>query len=118
MSHITITRDPSLPPWSGGTMDWHCITLSTEQMEFGFVGILRAELEEIWIGRGAPAHFSVWLEIFASGTRVYLSPVAAETARMLLFRFGGAVCKDPNTETLSFLLGHAPDPGHREPEPT
>jgi hypothetical protein len=97
-------------------MDWYCITLSEEQMEFGFVDILRAELEEIWIARGGQAHFSVWLEIFTSGTRVYLSPAAAEAARMLLYRFGGNVCPEPDTGALSFLLGYAPESGHDEPD--
>ena len=87
-------------------MDWYCIHFSPEQIEFGFVDILKAELEEVWIARGGPHEFSVWLELISGGTRIYLSPTAAGAASTLVLKFGGTACEPPQTDTMSFLLGY------------
>ena len=88
-------------------MSWYCIELNPEQAEFGFAAIFRAELEELFIARGAPVHFSVWMQEEAGVSRIFLSPVAAESAQLLVFRFGGVPCEEPDKTGLSFLLGHA-----------
>jgi hypothetical protein len=88
-------------------MSWYCIELSPEQVEFGFADIVRAELEEIFISRGAQEYFTVWKQQDESGTRLYLSPVAAESAQLLVFRFGGTRCDEPEKTSLDFLLGYA-----------
>ncbi len=88
-------------------MSWYCIELTPEQAEFDFAAILRAEMEEIFIARGAPINFSVWMQAEKNRTRIFLSPVAAESAQILVFKFGGAPCDEPDKNGLSFLLGHA-----------
>ena len=88
-------------------MSWYCIDLSPEQAEFGFTDIFRAEIEEIFISRGAPLHFTVWLQEAKNGKKIFLSPVAAECAQLLIFRFAGSPCDEPEQSSLNFLLGHA-----------
>jgi len=84
---------------------WYCLTLTPEQAEFGFVDIIRAEIEEIWISRGALEGFTVWLDETGDHVKMYFSAVAAEAAKILLYRFGAQACGMPNLESLSFLLG-------------
>ena len=86
---------------------WYRIALAPEQVEFGFVDIIRAEIEEIWISRGALEGFTVWLKERTDLTEIYFSPVAAEASKILLYRFNGIACTMPPLESLSFLLGHA-----------
>ena len=74
-------------------------------MEFGFTDIIRAEMEEAWISRGAIEGVSVWLEDIHSGTNLYFSPVASEIAKILLYRFNGKPCDEPSLENLTFMLG-------------
>lgn len=88
-------------------MSWYCIELTPEQAEFGFAAILRAELEEIFIARGAQINFSVWTQEDESSSRIFLSPVAAESAQTLVYKFAGRPCDEPDKNGLSFLLGHA-----------
>lgn len=92
------------PPEHDAT--WCRLSLTPEQVEFGFVGIIRAELEEIWLARGALEGFTVWLKEQAEATEIYFSPIAAEAAGLLLYRFNTTPCAMPHLESLSFLLGH------------
>ena len=85
---------------------WCRLSLTPEQVEFGFIDIIRGELEEIWIARGALEGFTVWLKERAEATEIYFSPVAAEAAGLLLYRFNATPCARPRLEYLSFLLGH------------
>ncbi len=85
---------------------WSCLSLTPEQVAFGFVDILRAELEEIWIARGALEGFTVWLKEQPEATEIYFSPIAAEAAGLLLYRFKATPCAMPRLESLSFILGH------------
>jgi len=85
---------------------WYCITLTPEQKEFGFDEIIRAEMGEIWIARGAQEGVSVWLKESDSETKIYFSPIAAETAQMLIFRFNGVPCPKPPFDSVTFMLGH------------
>lgn len=96
---------PMTPP--NNEISWYRIALTAEQLEFGFVDIIRAEIEEIWISRGGLEGFTVWLREHADLTEIYFSPVAAEASKILLYRFNGAACTMPPLESLSFLLGHA-----------
>ncbi len=91
---------------SGTDRSWYRICLTPEQVEFGFADIIRAELEEIWLARGALEGFTVWLKEHDGLTEIYFSPIAAEAAGLLLYRFKAAPCTMPDLETLSFLLGH------------
>jgi hypothetical protein len=91
---------------SGTDMPWYRLSLTQEQLEFGFADIIRAELEEIWIARGALEGFTVWLKEHTGLTDIYFSPIAAEAAGLLLHRFNASPCAMPDLETLSFLLGH------------
>ncbi len=86
---------------------WYRLVLTPEQAEFGFADIIRAEIEEIWISRGALEGFTVWLKEHTDNTQIYFSPVAAEASKLLLYRFNGTPCARPPLESLSFLLGHA-----------
>ena len=88
-------------------MSWYCIEFSPEQAEFGFADIVRAEMEEIWISRGAQEHFTLWRQKDQGSTRIFFSPVAAESAQMLIYRFGGVPCDEPEKNNLDFLLGYA-----------
>ena len=88
-------------------ISWYRLPLTPEQIEFGFVNIIRAEIEEIWISTGALEGFTVWLKEGDDLTEIYFSPVAAEAAKLLLFRFNGTPCTMPQLESLSFLLGSA-----------
>ena len=85
---------------------WYRIILTTEQVEFGFVDILRAELGEIWIARGGPEGFTVWLKDEEDYTEVYISPVAAAASSLILTRFNAMHCEKPRLDTLTCLLGH------------
>lgn len=84
---------------------WYCLSLTPEQVDFGFVDIIRAEISEIWISRGALEGFTVWLDEGAESVEIYFSPIAAEAVKLLLYRFGGTSCAMPQLEALSFLLG-------------
>lgn len=93
-------------------MSWYCIELTQEQVDFGFVEIIRAEMAEIWISRGGLPDASLWLEQSEVVTRMYFSPILAELAGSIILRFNGAPCKDPQKEDLTFLMGlaHFDDP--------
>ena len=86
---------------------WVRLDLSPEQIEFGFIDIIRAEVEEIWISRGALEGFTVWLLETPSNTEMYFSPVAAVVCRLLLMQFNGTPCPIPKLDSLTFLIGHA-----------
>ena len=88
-------------------MSWYIVSLSTEQIEFGFVDIITAEVAEIWLARGGPADFSVWLQADVNPARIFFSAIAAEACQSLLFRFGGQPCPDPDLKNLQFLVGTA-----------
>lgn len=84
---------------------WYRLFLTREQLDFGFIEIIRAELEEIWISRGGIDDFSVWLETDDEVTAIILAPAAAQAAALLLGRFQGRPCPRPPLEDLRFLLG-------------
>lgn len=86
---------------------WVRLDLSPEQIEFGFVDIIRAEVAEIWISRGALEGFTVWLLESPSHTEMYFSPVAAVACRLLLMQFNGTPCPIPPLDSLTFLIGYA-----------
>jgi len=92
-----------IPP--DNEISWYRLPLTPEQIEFGFVDIIRAEIEEIWISRGALEGFTVWLKERDDLAEIYFSPIAAEAAKILLYRFNGTPCTMPHLESLSFLLG-------------
>ena len=91
---------------SNGDRTWYRLILTTEQVEFGFVDILRAELGEIWIARGGPEGFTVWLQDCDTFTEIYLSPVAAAASSLVLTRFNAMHCDKPRLDSLTCLLGH------------
>lgn len=86
---------------------WYRIILSPEQKEFGFVAIIRAEIEEIWISRGCLEGFSIWLTEDDEQTELYFSPIAGAAAQIILYRFNGAPCPMPLLDDVTFVLGHA-----------
>jgi len=106
MPEINKSSQQPMTPIDNET-SWYRLVLTPEQAEFGFADIIRAEIEEIWISRGALEGFTVWLKKHTDTTQIYFSPVAAEASKLLLYRFNGTPCKRPPLESLSFLLGHA-----------
>ena len=94
-------------PHTNKEMSWFCIQLTPEQREFGFDNIIRAEMEEIWISQGAREGISLWLEEGEDKRSIYFSPLAASIAQILIFRFNGSPCNQPDLAKLTFLLGHA-----------
>jgi hypothetical protein len=87
-------------------MDWYRIHVSPEQLEFGFADIIRAEMEEIWLARGAPEGFSLWRSSSEDGVDLYLSPVAGACGALLNACFNAVYCEQPPLDELEFLLGH------------
>ena len=92
-------------------LHWYCITLGSEQKDFGFDLIIRSEMEEIWIARGGPEEFSLWGQDDNKhgNYHLYLSPLAAELAQSLIYRFHGTPCSAPNQSETLFLLGTPED---------
>lgn len=88
-------------------MSWYCVELSSEQAEFGFIDILRAETAEAWMSRGGPADATLWIDERADTARLYFSPILARVAGTIILRFNGRACQEPDKQGLSFLLGLA-----------
>ena len=86
---------------------WYRISLTPEQRDFGFADIIRAELEELWLFQGGRDGFSVWLEDKDETTDIFLSPAAADSAQVLIYRFNGTACEQPRTGDLTFILGQS-----------
>ena len=63
----------------------------------------------MWIAHGMIPGFSLWSRVEQATTTLYLSPVAAELGAMLILRFGGSPCPEPELNEATFIFGDAVD---------